>query len=110
MEKTITRKRFEELLSELKKEYFPSFYHLDDSELWEKYDIDFKIVARERKIDKHRWYELTESIIQVGEWFVGVYGATQMYSESMSWSDLEIDCDIYEVERVEKVVYDYLPL
>ena len=105
----MTREEFEEILASLKS---IEIYDLDDDDevlanLYEKYG-KMNIVARDRGIDKHRWYELSEIVIQFGEWFIGAYGISQVYSESMGWADTGVFLTFYELKQVEVTVYDYV--
>jgi hypothetical protein len=110
----ITREIFEDILKILQEsENIFSIYRLDDNdvEVWEKYpDVYYNIIDKNRKIEKHRWYENSETIIQIGDWFIGAYGPTQLYSEMSTWEDIYQNVEFYEVEKVEKTIYDYVPV
>lgn len=72
-------------------------------ELWNKFKP--KCVASELDIDKRRWYELSTDVYEVDGKYFGVRGATQMYSESSSWSDLSVTWDVFEMKPVQITTY-----
>lgn len=104
------RNQFEELLKDLQQ---IKVYNLDSDsdvlcELYNQWQAH--TVAENLNVDEHRWYELSTSIIQVGDYFIGARGVTKMYSEMSSYSDIGIYLKFFEVERKQIVAYEYVPV
>lgn len=55
--------------------------------------------------DKHRWYEITTSVYRINNNFIGIEGASQCYSEEMSFTDCCVDAEAFEMEEVKTVTY-----
>ena len=108
----ITREDFENILSKLHEKTFYSVHSVVDSEelciLDENDNYLVNTIKNGRNTEKHRWYEISETILTIGEWFIGIRGPSQIYTEHTDWEDLCEICEIYEVERVEITTYDYI--
>ena len=57
-------------------------------------------------IDKHRWYEISTTVYKLGEWFFGVCGPSQLYSESGDWESLCKLVEAFEMKEVSTVTYE----
>lgn len=103
------RAEFESLLSELKEIKVYNIDSDDDGGVLDKLfnELNAIIVASELNIDKHRWYELSTTVIRVGDFFIGARGVSQMYSESSTYADIGIYLKFFEVERKEITAYEY---
>lgn len=60
-------------------------------------------------LDEHRWYVIGTVVFKIGEEFFGVRGPTLLKSESMIWSDTEIECEAFEMEQIPSVTYRIKP-
>lgn len=76
----------------------------DIYEIWESFDP--QVVESDLDIDKHRWYEISTIAYQFGDNYLGVRGATQMYSEQSSWSDLCVDWEVFEMKTIQITTYE----
>ena len=102
----MNREKFEKLIEEINKAELPSLYHLEDCEFWWEGDNEVGNLLEEGlNVDKHRWYETSTSVYRVGDFFLGVNGPSQMYSESSSWDDLQHEVIAFEMEKVLIVSY-----
>lgn len=63
-------------------------------------------VESDLNVDKHRWYEKSTTVYQIGENYLGVRGATQMYSESSSFDDLCIEWEFFEMKPIKITTYE----
>lgn len=105
------RKEFERILSILQNEYF---YDIDGDDIKnDEVMTYFKLLGKpiERGIDvqKHRWYETSINVYKLGDWFIGIYHVSDMYSDRSSLEDFEEYVYIFEMEREEIKKYIYRP-
>jgi len=56
-------------------------------------------------LDEHRWYTTGTVIYRVGSEFFGVNGPVSLKSEDMSYSDIGMTCEAFEMEEVPSVTY-----
>lgn len=70
-------------------------------------EIDMAGVRKVATIDpdEHRWYVLGTVVFQVGDEFFGVRGPVSLKSESSSYSDIEVECEAFEMVAVPSVTY-----
>ena len=98
------RQEFEAIVKEVNDAKCCSVYAVeDDCELFAKAKAES--IVNGLFVDKHRWYEITTSVYKVGEWFLGVRGVSALFSESMSFSDCEIETIAFEMELVLSETY-----
>ena len=100
----MNRQEFEEIIQEINTAKVPSLYHVEDEcTLF----VDAKPVelAIGLDLDKHRWYECSTTVYKVGEWFMGVNGASDMKSEASSWEDLCVKTQAFEMKEIQSVTY-----
>ena len=101
---------FKNFLENLQSYRIYSFYSEIFEEIFAKYDVTYEIVEQNRNIDRHRWYELSETIIKVKDWYIGIFGPTKLYSESTDWEDVYIKILCYEVLKVQVTKWDYITI
>jgi hypothetical protein len=77
------------------------FYCIQDFE--ENYQIE--CVASNLDVDTHRWYETSTSVYKCSDGYVGVNGVSQLFSENMSYSDVDCTCIAEEFVPVQSIVY-----
>ena len=65
----------------------------------------YSIVANELDVDKHRWYELSTTIVTFMLGTFGVEHISNLYSESSSCSDICHTLEFFEVEEVVTTIY-----
>jgi hypothetical protein len=84
---------------------------VNNTKYWSLYsfeeDFDLEMVAHGLYVDKHRWYEISTSVYKCEDGYVGVNGVSQLFSEDMSYSD--VDCPCIAEEFVPKQVTTYVP-
>jgi len=103
------RLEFESLLEELKGVKVYNIDNDDNGGVLDKLfnELKAEIVTSDLDIDKHRWYELSTTVIQVGDYFIGARGVSQMYSESSTYSDISVYLKFFEMVREEVQTYEY---
>jgi len=62
-------------------------------------------VAKALNVDKHRWYEISTNVYKIDEWFLGVRGASDLFSEEMGWDDADVKSTAFEMERIPSYTY-----
>ena len=102
--------KFDELLEKLKNFKLEQDGSWDDdlygTELWEEYfEGNYKEVASEIDIDKHRWYETSTTVLKFEDRFLGIRSVTNTYSEDMGLGDCSWEHIFFEVEEVPTVTY-----
>lgn len=98
------REKFEEIIQEINDAKAESIHHVLDV-CNSFYKATPQLVKSGLDKEEHRWYEITTSVYKLGEWFLGIRGASKLYSESSSWSDLLVDTVAFEMEEVPSVTY-----
>ena len=98
------REKFERIIQEINEAKAESIYQVEDiCDSFSK--ATPQLLEKDLDKDEHRWYEITTSVYKIGEWFLGIRGASKMYSESGDWSDLMVDTIAFEMEEVPSVTY-----
>ena len=69
--------------------------------------IDGELVKRYQDLDAHRWYNTAVRVYKVEDGYVGVWGPFQLFSETMSWKDLNIPCEASEVFPEPSTYYSF---
>jgi len=78
-------------------------------DLYEEYFSDgFTILEDNLDYDRHRWYALSTSVIQVQGGLLGIRGVCDVFSEEMSWSDCGNSYVFFKMK--EKTVVSYEPV
>jgi len=93
---------FEELLAKINEKKFSSLWGADE---YMEYNLKIKTICEGLDIDKHRWYEITTSVYQIGDRFLGIRGISKCYSESSSPEDYCETSEAYEMKEIKKVTY-----
>lgn len=76
------------------------------TEIFNKYFNDtIETVATNLDVDKHRWYELSTSVISLYNGFLGVRHITDIFSEEMGVEDCSNTLQFFEMEEVEIISY-----
>lgn len=70
-----------------------------------KSEENYKIVAEGLDVDKHRWYETSITVIEIYGRLLGVRLVTDLFSESMSYSDVGWEPAFFEMVQVQVVSY-----
>lgn len=77
--------------------------------LYKEYFSDGYITLGENlNYDRHRWYALSTSVIQVQGGLLGIRGVCDVFSEEMSWSDVGNSYIFFKMK--EKTVVSYEPV
>lgn len=59
--------------------------------------------------DERRWYVITTDVYKVGDSFIGLRGPSSLKSENMSFDDVGIFVEAFEMEAVPSITYCPLP-
>lgn len=78
---------------------FAAYYVEDEIDM----DGVTEVVTLDR--DERRWYVLGTIVYEVGNEFFGVRGPVSLKSENMSWDDIGMKCEAFEMEQVPSVTY-----
>lgn len=76
--------------------------------LWDLGDIqglEELVVAREICVDKHRWYETSINVYKCDDGLLGVGLPSNVYSESNSYEDLEVEPSFCEMVEEQTITY-----
>lgn len=95
----------ENVIAKIKEKGFNSLWDADE---YLEYDLGIKSIKSGLDIDKHRWYEITTDIYQIGDRFLGVRGLSQCYSEGSDAEDCCCTTEAFEMKAVETVTYEKL--
>lgn len=74
-------------------------------DIYNEYFTDVDAVDSELDIDKHRWYETSVFVYQIGDKFLGVRTVTDVFSEQMGYSDCGHTLNFFEMEEYLTVSY-----
>ena len=103
--------KFDELLAKLKALKITQT-HFDWAEdipedIWKEYfDGNFKVVKRNLRVDKHRWYETSISVIKIFDRFLGIRHVSDMFSETMDVEDCYHTLEFFEMKEVQTITYE----
>ena len=92
--------KVQEAIKKINEEPIYSIFMADDV-------IDGEVVKRYQDLDTHRWYSTAVRIYKVEDGYVGVWGPFQLFSEVMSWKDLNIPCAASEVFPEPSTYYSF---
>lgn len=95
------RKYFEKVIRNINEAKVYSIYDAEDLFC----NDNFKCVKENLDLDKHRWYTISTSIYNCGEYYLGIRGVSAINSEEMSVKDASVVTEAFEVKRF--VSYDY---
>jgi len=76
--------------------------------LWDAGDLINGRATREdsgQDLSEHRWFSIATDIYKCEDGFVGVRGAYQSFSESQTWSDIDVLCTATEYKAVPTIKY-----
>lgn len=75
-------------------------------DLWNKYFSEgYGKLAYHLDIDKHRWYELSTTVIGIYGRLLGIRHVSALFSESMTVADVNEGLAFYEMEEVTTITY-----
>ena len=98
------REKFEKIIKEINDAEAESIYQVED-DCDSFYEAKPQLLKNDLDKDEHRWYEITTNVYKIGEWFLGIRGASKLYSENSAWSDLCVSTIAFEMEEVPSVTY-----
>lgn len=76
--------------------------------IWDAEDYlegDYKLVASDLEIDRHRWYETSVSVYKLDDGYIGICGLSRIYSELSAAKDFDIQCVADEYEEAQIISY-----
>lgn len=100
----MTRQEFEAIIKEVNEAKCCSVHAVEDEcELFS--EAKPKCVKEGLGVDKHRWYETSIEVYVIGEWFLGICGVSDLFSEQVGYDDCSIETTAFEMEEVQSVTY-----
>jgi hypothetical protein len=93
---------FKEIMKAINDSKYTSLWDADE---YLEYDLKIKPCEEGLNIDKRRWYEISTSVYQISDRFLGVRGLSQCYSEMSSAEDCMCTSEAFEMEEVKTVTY-----
>lgn len=105
---------FDQMLKELQALNLPQEGSWDDdlygTDLWGKYfenegKYNYNEVDSELNLDKHRWFEISTTVLQFGDRFLGINHISNVYSESSGVSDCGHEYSFFEMLPVTVTTY-----
>ena len=103
----MTREGFEAIIKEINEAKCYSVHEMEGCDLF--YVENPAPTKDNLDVDKHRWYEISTSVYKIGEWFLGVRGVSDLFSESMGYDDCCVETVAFEMEEVPSVTYAVKP-
>jgi len=109
-----TTKEFIEHLNSLKIVQTGPWEESIPTDIWDKYFEDFYMDLDEGlDVDKHRWYELSTSVLEFengflghkGEFILGIRHISNLYSEESSYEDMCHHLEFFEMEPIKTITY-----
>ncbi len=105
--------QFKSLLDELSKQPIIAtscdWVECIPSEIWEKhFKENCKGPMKGLDVDRHRWYEISTSVIEIYGKVLGIRHVTNLFSESMDVSDCCEPLEFFEMEEIKTVSYKKL--
>ena len=98
------REKFEGIIKEINESGAISIHRVEDI-CDSFYKAKPQLLKSNLDLEEHRWYEVSTSVYKLGNWFIGIRGASKLYFESSDWSDF-MECTIaFEMEEVPSVTY-----
>lgn len=102
--------KFDELLKELKALELRQTGSWDEdlyeTHLWNKYfEGNYKVVEKGLNVDKHRWYELSTTVVEIFGGFIGIHKVSEVFSPSMDIEDCCHDYIFFEMEAIPTITY-----
>lgn len=102
---------FDDLLVVLKSKTIQNVGDWED-DLFENFPelrkIEHNIVATDLFVDKHRWYETSLTVIKMFDRFLGIRHVSNVFSESMEYSDCYVNLKFFEMKEVIKTTYNFI--
>ena len=76
-------------------------------EIWEKYfnRVENEEVCSGLNVDKHRWYEISTTVISIYGGLLGIRLATDLSGEDMDWEDCYVSIEFLEMEEIQITSY-----
>jgi len=65
----------------------------------------YNTVASGLLVDTHRWYETSVTVIKVFDVLLGIRHISNVFSESMGYSDCYVNLEFTEMKEVKTVTY-----
>jgi len=103
--------KFDELLKKLNEKEITctelNWEEVIPEKIWEDgYFDDYKIVDEELDIDKHRWYEISTTVIRIFNKYLGIRHVSNLYSETMVTKDCYETIKFFEMKKIQTVSYE----
>jgi len=100
----MTKQEFDAIINEINETKCLSFYEVEDKcNLFHK--AKPKCIVDGLDVDKHRWYEISTSVYKIGDWFLGINGVSDVFSEQASIAGCGIEVIAWEMEEIQFITY-----
>ena len=99
------REEFKNIIKDVNEAKTKSIYDVEEV-CTSFYGASPQVIRDNMNIDKHRWYEISTTVYKIGEWFIGIRGASKLYSEDSSWEDICVTTIAFEMKEVLSVTYE----
>ena len=99
----MSRDEFKKLIEQINAAKCASVHHVEDEV--EGFYGSAKEIESNLDADKHRWYEITTSVYSVGDYYLGIRGPSNLFSETMDWESCCEPVTAFEMEEVQSVAY-----
>lgn len=100
----MSKEKLLKIIDEINNAKLPTIHFIED-----KIDVfhraNPKLIKENLDIDEHRWYKISTSVYKIGDWFLGIRGASKSYSEMTFWEDLCVETVAFEMEEIPSVTY-----
>lgn len=64
-----------------------------------------RVVQVNANIDRHRWFEVSTTFVELEDGFIGITGVSYIYSEKMGAIDCNFPCRAFEAIEVPAMTY-----
>lgn len=69
-------------------------------DVWQKHFKEYKPLSDGLRVDTHRWYETSISVILIHDKFLGIRHISNVFSENSSCEDCYVTMEFFEMEEV----------
>ncbi len=76
-------------------------------EIWEEYlkGKEYSEVETGLDVEKHRWYEISTTVVKVLGRYLGIEHISELYSEEMTTEDCYHTMRFYEMKEIQTISY-----
>jgi len=75
-------------------------------DIWQQFFASHTVVDSDIDIDKHRWYEVSTTVVNLDDRFLGISHISNIYSEATDPEDIGRVMEFFEMEETVVVSYE----